>query len=297
LIRHRPQGSRVFCIGVGNDVDRSLLNNLADTSGGLAAFISAQDNFDRQAAAFRRKLMHPVASDIKLSFAGGGVYDVEPLQTPNRYLGMPVHVYGRFRNPGQATLVLSATIEGQPLTRTIDVDFPEKDQANPEIERMWAMRRVDRLLAMADATSSPDSAAPEIIRLGECFSIATRYTFIVLENDQEYRRWQIDRRNLDRIGRDRTAQEVVAAQLAKLREKSAADLGPEPTDKLAAAPLPVASTPAPAVDSAPQANPAPNGGGAIDGQFGLIIVALVCLFAISYWRPGKAKISDAFESN
>ena len=49
LIRERPSGSRVFCIGVGNEVNRPLLTQLAEGAGGLAAFISQEDSFERQA--------------------------------------------------------------------------------------------------------------------------------------------------------------------------------------------------------------------------------------------------------
>ena len=49
LIRQRPSGSRVFCIGVGNEVNRPLLEQLANEAGGLAAFISQGDDFERQA--------------------------------------------------------------------------------------------------------------------------------------------------------------------------------------------------------------------------------------------------------
>jgi hypothetical protein len=42
-IQQRPGNTRVFCIGVGNDVNRPLLEQLAEDSGGLSAFISAGD--------------------------------------------------------------------------------------------------------------------------------------------------------------------------------------------------------------------------------------------------------------
>ena len=56
LIEQRPAGARVFCIGVGNEVNRPLLEQMANEAGGLAAFISQGDDFERQAEAFRRKL-------------------------------------------------------------------------------------------------------------------------------------------------------------------------------------------------------------------------------------------------
>jgi hypothetical protein len=60
LIGSRPAAARVFCVGVGNEVNRPLLSQLADEAGGLSAFLSASDNFQRQAESFRRKLLRPV---------------------------------------------------------------------------------------------------------------------------------------------------------------------------------------------------------------------------------------------
>ena len=56
-ITARPAGTRIFCIGVGNEVNRPLLKQMADEAGGLAAFLSQGDDFQRQAQAFRRKLL------------------------------------------------------------------------------------------------------------------------------------------------------------------------------------------------------------------------------------------------
>jgi MYXO-CTERM domain-containing protein len=72
----------------------------------------------------------------------------------------------------------------------------------------------------------------EIVRLGEAYSIVTEHTsFLVLENDAEYRRWKIDRRNALRIERDRAAQARVRQELESLRSKAMADLGPTRSEK------------------------------------------------------------------
>ena len=67
----------------------------------------------------------------------------------------------------------------------------------------------------------------EIVTLCEQFSIVSEYaSFIVLENDAEYQRWNIERRNLARSSRDRAAQRRVNQQLDRLREQAMANLGP-----------------------------------------------------------------------
>lgn len=288
LIQSRPRNTKVFCIGVGNDVNRPLLEQIAADSGGLSSFISRGDNFTRQARAFRRKLMNPVASDLEMSIGGAGVevYDLEPKQLPNLYQGAPVRVYGRYRGHGSVQFALRGQRNGVEWKENATLDLPAQDASSPEIERMWAWHRIDALLKSADRTGSREQAIPEVIRLGEDFSIVTEYTsFLVLENDAELQRWRIERRNAARLTRDRQAQTAREVKLAALREKAIASLGPEPAPQTSAAPTPRASQPPPTTpNAAPPINPAPapqrqsrdffgGGGGGGGGAVGPLFVA------------------------
>jgi Ca-activated chloride channel family protein len=254
-IASRPRSARVFCIGIGNEVNRPLLEQMADDSGGLAAFLSRGDSFKLAARAFRRKLMRPVATDIQIDIDGVGVHDLEPALVPNLYHGAPVRIYGRYSGSGQARVRLHANVQGVALERETTLPFPEVDDTNPEIERMWAWKRIDGLLKRADRAGSRDPVLPEVIRLGEAFSIVTEYTsFLVLENDAEYQRWKIERRNRARMDRDRRAQAQREAELEQIRTRASADIGPAP---LLAAAKP-ASAPAPAVKTGGSPKPAPQ---------------------------------------
>ena len=252
MIGSRPRNARVFCIGIGNEVNRPMLEQMAEDSGGLAAFISNGDNFERAARGFRRKLMRPVASDLRLDFEGIRVHDVEPAVLPNLYHGAPVRVYGRYAGDGDARITLSGTIQGKELKQSMTIAFPADDPGNPEIERMWALKRVDTLLKTADRTGSRAPVLDEIIRLGETYSIVTEYTsFLVLENDAEFRRWKIDRRNTDRLDRDRKAQARRQEELERIKAKAVSTIGPRDP----------ASAPEMSVNIAKQApgNPPQNG--------------------------------------
>ena len=227
LTKARPANARVFAVGVGNDVNRPLLEQVTAEAGGLAAFLSRGDDFERQAQAFRRKLLKPVATNVRLQIEGADADDFEPQTLGNLYHGTPLRLYGRYGKGGPATARLSAEIAGRTWTQDLPITLPQGDGGNPEIERMWAWHRTDRLLKQADASGSRDSVSGEVTRLGEAYSIVTPYTsFIVLENDAEYRRWNIDRRNALRIERDRSAQRKLREQLERLREKAADQVGP-----------------------------------------------------------------------
>ena len=225
LIGERPSNCRVFCIGIGNEVNRPLLTQLAEDAGGLAAFVSQGDDFRRQAKAFRRKLLHPVGTNLSITFDSGGVYDVEPQNLPNLFYGAPLRMYGRFSKSGSAIMHIEGEVMGAPLKQTVTVELPEVDDANPEIERMWASHRVNRLLRDLRRNGNSQGITQEVVNLCEQYSIVSEYaSFIVLENDAEYRRWKIDRRNASRIGRDRKAQTQLRNQLEQMRDESLAKL-------------------------------------------------------------------------
>jgi len=245
-IQSRPGNTRVFCIGVGNDVNRPLLEQLAEDSGGLSAFVSPGDNFTRQARAFRQKLMRPFATTLEIKFDDVEVSDLEPKTLPNLYHGAPVRLYGRYHGDGVAQVALRASINGQELKQSAKMDFPKVDAENPEINRLWAWHRVNRLLKEADRNGERSPVIDEIVRLGEDFSIVTEYTsFLVLENDAEYQRWKIARKNLETLSRDRSAQAKRREQLDTIRNKAMADLGPQPAaPAVSSAPRPPTSPPA-----------------------------------------------------
>ena len=270
LIGERPSGARVFSIGVGNEVNRPLLEQLADDTGGLAAFLSRNDDLDRQARAFRRKLMRPAATNVEITFESGDVYDVEPLKLPALYQGVPLRLYGRYRDAGPARLRLHADVGGELLERTVELELPERDPKNPELERMWAWHRIQRLLKEADRSGSRAGVIDEIVRLGEAYSIVSEYTsFLVLENDGEYKRWRIERRNALRIERDRAAQAELRRELEGMRTTAARQVGPvkaeKPIEVAAAQPAqPTTRTAAPQARSRGWDLDFGGGGGALD---------------------------------
>ncbi|MFT5304095.1 MAG: Ca-activated chloride channel family protein [Mariniblastus sp.] len=230
-IKASPEGTRIFCVGVGNEVNRPLLKQLAEEAGGLAAFISQGDDFERQAESFRRKLVHPVATELSIAFDGVEVYDVLPGALPNLFHGSPVRMIGRYKNSGNGTVTIRGNVQGRPFEQNVKMEFPELDQDNPQIERMWAYANVQTLMNEVRRSGETPALKESIVQLCEGYSIVSQYaSFIVLENDREYRRWKIERRNATRIQRDRQARQRVQEQLKQMRDSSLASLGPQAKD-------------------------------------------------------------------
>jgi len=293
LVAQRPANARLFCVGVGNDVERPLLQRVAEQAGGFAAFVSQQDDFTRQAEAFRRKVSRPSATDVRLAFDGVEVFDLEPEVLPNLYHGMPLRVYGRYRTSSgkRGTVAMHATVAGREFRRDYDIDFaPDNGDGDPRVERMWAWHRIQRLRHVEPLPRE------ELVRLGEGYSIATEWTsFLVLENDAEYARWKLDRRNLLRLPRDRARDRKLRDQLAAMRDRAEPTLGPEAVSPLAperAGAQPTNRVTQPGSQALPMPQPARSeraptrssrrsGGGM--GAFDPITAGIGALLAAAFW--------------
>lgn len=274
LIQSRPAGVRVFCIGVGNEVNRPLLEQMAQQAGGLAAFVSTEDSFARQAQLMRQKLVRPAIQNIDVQFAGGAVTDVEPTELGDLFYGTPLRMFGRYGSGGTVEVTLKGQIQGSPWEQTVEMTLPSEDKGNSEIERMWASKRVARLLGQERAGKG--SNQDEIVRLSEGYSIVSPYaSMLVLENDGEYKRWKIEQRNAVRIQRDRKARSQVQQKLAELRKRTDDAFEVERAEKLVTtqnAPASPQSTPAAArpnnaANPSPMATP-PNSNRGIDLDIG-----------------------------
>ena len=235
LISTAPSGTRVFCIGIGNDVNRPLLKQLAEGAGGLAAFVSQQDDFARQSQAFRRKLMRPVATAVRIIVNGIETSDITPEALPDLFYGAPLRLSGRYKNSGDATITIEADVMGRPISQTVQVKFPDVEETNPEIERLWAFQQVEQLMAGIRRNGESAASVARILNLCEGYSIAGEYaSFIVLENDAEYSRWAIERRNATRVNRDDNARLRLQEQLLQLRDSALAQTGPAEPQAVAA---------------------------------------------------------------
>lgn len=312
LIKEAPGSTRVFCIGLGNEVNRPMLKQLAEGAGGLAAFVSQQDDFTRQAQAFRRKLMRPVASNVSINIEGIETYDVTPKELPDLFYGAPIRLFGRYKGAGQAKVVVKAEIMGQPIHQTMEIPLPKESHDNPEIERMWAFNRVQELDNELRLGRNRDAIVGQIVNLCEGYSIVSEYaSFIVLENDAEYKRWAIDRRNATRVKRDNVAREALRKQLEALRNESIAGLGPQSRNsneirngiELASTSVPSNGSIPPGVSSSNNINwadqgtnrsmsPSLGGGGAIDPITGLIAAGLAGAAAWAGRRRKNTEIAE-----
>lgn len=179
---------RVFPFGVGTDVNTDLLDNLAADHRGSPAYIKPGENLEERVSGFYNQIANPILTEIAMTMAGADLYDVEPGTFPDLYRGTQVVVAGRYRSPGDRTLVLKGTGREGAQTLEFPVHLTADNKENSFIARLWAIRRVGALLLEIRKKGENAELKEEVIGLAKAFGLVTPYTsYLVLEPSMTHR--------------------------------------------------------------------------------------------------------------
>ncbi|MCP5110644.1 MAG: VWA domain-containing protein, partial [bacterium] len=88
--------ARVFSFGVGNSVNRFLLDKMAETSRGEVEYVTLKDDGSAAARRFHERVRNPLLTDISIDWGALPVADVYPKQTPDLFSAKPLVLSGRY---------------------------------------------------------------------------------------------------------------------------------------------------------------------------------------------------------
>ncbi|MBA3500841.1 MAG: VIT and VWA domain-containing protein [Myxococcota bacterium] len=169
--------NRIFSIGVGSAVNRSLLNQIAAVGRGYASYLNLTENPADLGEDLVARTAYPYLTDIKIEWNGLAVGGVTPAAIPDVYAGMPLIVSGVYTQPGRGKITVTATTAGRRVQIPVEVTLPDRLDQQP-VAALWGRKQIDELYALAgDAIT--DSTVKKITELGLQFHMVTDYTSFV----------------------------------------------------------------------------------------------------------------------
>jgi Ca-activated chloride channel family protein len=199
---------RVFGFLLGNNANWPLMRTVCDASGGFWAQVGNADDILGQIVLAKSKITHEALHDVELEIRGVDAFDDSTGAIGKVYRGQQVVAFGRYRKPGRARVTLKARLTGQDEIYETTVDFPAIDTDNPELERLWALHRIEAFEAQTRAGLLPESELADVRRqLGVDYQLVTDDTSMVVLSDAAYQAHGIDRRNERRVAAERDAQQ------------------------------------------------------------------------------------------
>jgi Ca-activated chloride channel family protein len=170
--------ANVFAFGIGQSVNRFLIEGLALAGQGEPFVVPGPAGAESVARAFAAYVNAPVLTDVQVRFDGFEAYDVQPRAIPDVFAARPVVVYGKWRGEATGTIEVAGVGGDGPFSQKLDVGLEAPLAANEPLAQLWARRRIAALSDYGLATPG-ESVRREILALGLRYHLLTDYTSFV----------------------------------------------------------------------------------------------------------------------
>ncbi|MBL8734214.1 MAG: VWA domain-containing protein [Planctomycetes bacterium] len=199
------QRRRVFCFGVGNDVNSPLLDRIAESTRAAVTYVLPEEDVEVKVARAFARLDRPVLGEPKLGASDAAglsrLNEVLPARLPDLFAGEQLVVLGRYRGDADLRFVLQG--QGRDGERRFAFDLPVHSASTRHnfVPRLWASRQIAFLVdelrqrggersalgTRRDAFADPRcrELRDEILRLSTRFGVLGEYTaFLATEGSR-----------------------------------------------------------------------------------------------------------------
>lgn len=258
---------RLFGFLMGNSANWPLMRAICDASDGFYSNVSNADDIVGKILVAKEKVVYESLLDVDVRIKGLRTSELTKDFTGKVFRGQQLSIFGRYHAGGEAELGMNARKTTGDLDYSTTVTFPKKSVDYPELERLWAMSRIEQIELQQSIGAISASESKESIRdLGVAYQLVTDETSMIVMTDESFQHHGIERKNRERINSEHTAQ----AQRQKMQANSTAS-GQSAYSPRVDQNQPMFSGQAPRIG---------NGSGA--GAFGIEALALLFLVGLSH---------------
>jgi len=180
-----PANVRLFCFGVGHDVNTLLLDTMAQEQRGTSAYVQPGEDIERVVSSFYNKISLPVLTDVDIDFGDIEVLDVYPYPLPDVFAGGQMIVAGRYREGGSTDLTLTGDRGGEVFRQVCEDVVFSNEGGEAFVARLWATRKVGHLLTQIRLNGPEEELVDEIVALSVRFGIVTPYTSFLVDETED----------------------------------------------------------------------------------------------------------------
>ena len=170
------QNVRIFPFGVGDDVNKQLLVQMALENGGYAEFIEKDDDIAKIISLHFKRLSKPVLTDLEIKIDGLVTSDKFPRPLQDLFWGNQVMQLGIYKNSGSFSVYLISHLDNKEISFMANADFSNTPGGHRFVPRLWAKAKIDYLLDQIAIYGELDELVKQVIELSLKFQILTPYT-------------------------------------------------------------------------------------------------------------------------
>jgi Ca-activated chloride channel family protein len=185
-VRKNRGQARMFVFGIGNSVNRFLIDNMAKEGRGAAEYVTLQEQGSEAAMKFYRRIADPILLDPQVEWNGLPVADIYPEAVPDVFSAGPIILKGRYTQAANGSITVKGLLRGRPWSQTIKVSLPAQDQDGSAIATLWAREKIEHLQSqdwLGAQTGNPNAGIKDqIVATALEYRLMTQYTsFVAVE--------------------------------------------------------------------------------------------------------------------
>lgn len=176
--------TRIFCFGVGTDVNTRLLDRIAEETSAASQYVLPEEDLEVKVSSFFSKISDPVMTEVQIDYGRIHATKVHPGKLPDLFKGQQLIALGRYSGEGSTTVKLTGKVGEDRKEFSYKLTFPAESQEHDFIARLWATRRVGHLLDEIRLHGENHELQEEVTQLAKKYQIATPYTSFLITEDQ-----------------------------------------------------------------------------------------------------------------
>jgi Ca-activated chloride channel family protein len=188
LTRQSRNKANLFVLGIGDGVNRYLIEGLAYAGGGQAYIVNSQTEANEVGKRLIKDISTPVLSHIEIEWNGFMVEDVTPSPIADLFEAKPVIVYGKYKGDPVGSISIKGITGNGNFSQIIDVARAEKVKSQA-LRYLWARDKIKYLSDYAGYFNNgyntiSEEAREKIIALGLNYNLMTEFTSFLAVNTE-----------------------------------------------------------------------------------------------------------------
>jgi len=185
-VKRNAGTTRVFSCGIGNSVNRFLLDSMAAAGRGEVEYVTLQSDVEAAVQRLHERILAPVLTDIQIDWGELPVTEVYPAHIPDLFSAKPIMVHGRLTSPASGTVTLRGNTGAGPFEQLVQLQWPQRPPDHAALPSLWARAKVADLMMQdygaLQTGQFPADLKRQVIALGLEYRLVTQFTsFVAVE--------------------------------------------------------------------------------------------------------------------
>lgn len=184
LIEDHLAKTNFFSFGIGDSVNRYLIEGIAKAGQGEAFVVTDEEDAQKAAGRFWTYIEAPLLTDVQVAYEGFDAYDAGPSKLPTLFAQKPITLLGKWKGEPSGTIRITGKAGSEDYRQEIKVSDVKPLKDSDAIRYLWARKRVEQLTDYGNNDGESEDTVKEITRLGLNYSMMTPYTSFIAVSEK-----------------------------------------------------------------------------------------------------------------